>query len=141
VQAGKLRYVVREFPIESIHPRAFKASEAALCAGEQNRYWEMHDRIFANPRALAPADLAAHASALGVDRARFDECLASGRQAEKVRRDLADGQQAGVQGTPTFFLGTVAPGSPTLKVVRVLRGAQPFASFKAAIDAALSAQP
>ncbi len=141
MQADKLRYVVREFPIESIHPQAFKASEAALCAGEQGRYWDMHARLFANPRALRARDLAEHAGALGLDRARFDDCLGSGRQAAKVRKDLADGRQAGVQGTPTFFLGTVAPDGSTLKVLRVLRGAQPFASFKSAIDAALSAQP
>jgi protein-disulfide isomerase len=132
---------VREFPIENIHPQAFKASEAALCAGEQDRYFEMHTRIFVNTRALTPTDLANHAGAIGLDRARFDECVASGRQAAKVRKDVADGQQAGVQGTPTFFLGTVAPGASTVKVLRVLRGAQPYASFKAAIDAALAAEP
>jgi protein-disulfide isomerase len=141
VQAGKLRYVVREYPIESIHPQAFKASEAALCAGEQDRYFDLHARLFANPRALSPAELTAHAVALGLDRAKFDQCMSSGRQTEKVRKDLADGQQAGVQGTPTFFLATVGADGLTLKVLRVLRGAQPFANFKSALDAALSSQP
>ncbi len=57
IKTGKLRYVIREFPLESIHPQAFKAAEAALCAGDQGKYWEMHDRLFANQRALAPDQL------------------------------------------------------------------------------------
>lgn len=132
---------MREFPLESIHSRALKAAETALCAGEQGRYWDMHDRLFANQRALGQGDLTEHARALKLDPAKFAECLANGRQAEKVRKDLADGRQAGVQATPTFVLARVTADGSTLKVLQVLRGAQPFATFKHAIDAALSAQP
>jgi len=132
--------VVREFPLESIHPHAFKASEAALCAGEQGKYWEMHGKLFANQRALGLADLGAHASAIGLDRAAFDGCLSSSRQAAKVRRDLADGAKAGVRGTPSFVLGTVSRDGATVTALQVIRGAQPFAAFKAAIDAALAAR-
>jgi protein-disulfide isomerase len=133
--------VVREFPIERIHPHAFRASEAALCAGEQGKYWALHDRLFANTRTLGPGELGEHARAAGVAPAPFEECLQSGRQAAAVRRDLADGQRAGVRGTPTFFLAAVAPDGSTLTVLRTLRGAQPFAAFKEAIDAALAARP
>ena len=136
VDTGRLRHVSREYPLETIHPQAFKASEAALCAGDQGRYWEMHDVLFANQRALAPAQLAGHAATLGLDVARFTQCLESGTKASKVRRDLADGGKAGVAGTPAFFLG-VADGD-TVKVVRVLKGAQGFAAFKEAIDGALA---
>ena len=138
VKTGKLRYVTREFPLESIHPQAFKAAEAALCAGDQGKYWEMHDRLFANQRALGPEHLAAHAQAVGADAAKFGECLESGAKAAKVRRDLADGAKAGVTGTPAFFLG-VAHGA-TVKVVRAIKGALPFAAFKEAIDATLAAK-
>ena len=138
VKTGKLRYVTREFPLESIHPQAFKASEAALCAGDQGKYWEMHGQLFANQRALAPADLASHARAIGLDAAKFTQCLDGGTKAAKVRKDLAEGAKAGVTGTPAFFLG-VADGA-AVKVLRVIRGAQPFASFKEAIDGALAAQ-
>jgi protein-disulfide isomerase len=138
IKTGKLRYVTREFPLESIHPQAFKASEAALCAGDQGKYWEMHDRLFSNQRALGTDQLGAHAQALGLDEAKFTQCLGGGAKAAKVRRDLAEGAKAGVTGTPAFFLG-VADGA-TVKVMRVIKGAQPVASFKEAIDSALAAQ-
>lgn len=138
VKTGKLRYVTREFPLESIHPLAFKAAEAALCAGEQGKYWEMHARLFANQRALAAADLASHAQAVGLDQTNFTKCLEGGTKGAKVRKDLADGAKAGVTGTPAFFIG-VADGA-NVKVTRTIKGAHPFASFKEAIDAVLAAQ-
>ena len=101
----------------------------------------MHDRLFANQKALGPADLPGHAQALGLDPAQFRECLDSGRKAAKVHKDLAEGQRAGVRGTPTFFLGVVDDKGAGVKVLQVIRGAQPFASFKATIDAALAAKP
>jgi protein-disulfide isomerase len=138
VKAGTLRYAVRDFPLEAIHPQAFKAAEAARCAGDQGKYWEMHFQLFANQQALGAADLPKHAGTLGLDVAKFQDCLDKGTHAAQVRRDLAEGQQGGVGGTPTFFLGVVEDGSK-VRVVRVIRGAQPFAAFKAAIDAALAA--
>lgn len=138
IKTGKLKYVARDFPLESIHRDAFKAAEAAHCAGDQGKYWEMHARLFANQRALGPSDLALHAQAVGLDRPKFQACLESGKHAEKIRKDLADGQKAGVTGTPAFFLGVTRPNDPTVKVLRVLTGAQPYASFKEAIDSVLS---
>jgi len=140
VQTGKLRYVLREFPLESIHSQAFKAAEAALCAGEQGKYWDMHDRLFSNQEALGPGDLVAHGQAMGLDPAVFQQCLDSGRTAAKIRKDFAEGRQAGVGGTPTFFLGTVDDTGSSMKVIAVITGARPFSSFKEAIDSALSAQ-
>lgn len=136
VKTGKVRYVTREFPLESIHPLAFKAAEAALCAGDQGKYWEMHARLFANQRALAPSDLTAHAQAVGLDQAKFTQCLDGGTKGAKVRRDLADGTKAGVNGTPAFFIG-VADGD-SVKVTRTIKGAHPFASFKEALDGLLA---
>ena len=138
VKTGKLRYVTREFPLESIHPQAFKASEAALCAGDQGKYWEMHARLFANQRALAPGQLASHAQAVGLDEAKFTQCLEGGTKGAKVRKDLADGAKAGVTGTPAFFIG-VTDGA-NVKVTRTVKGAHPFAAFKEAIDSILAAQ-
>jgi protein-disulfide isomerase len=137
VRTGKLRYGVRDYPLEAIHPLALKAAEATHCAGEQGKYWEMHDRLFANQRALAAADLVNHARALGLDVAAFEGCVDGGKQTARVRRDLREGSEAGIRGTPVFFLGHVE-GDGRLRVVQVLRGAQPFAAFKAAIDAALA---
>jgi protein-disulfide isomerase len=137
VKTGKLRYAVRDFPLEAIHPQAFKAAEAAHCAGDQGQYWEMHVLLFQNQRALGPAELTKYAGTLGLDGAKFQTCLDKALHAEAVKRDLAEGMKAGVRGTPTFFLGTIESGDK-VRVTRIIRGAQPAEAFKAAIDAALS---
>ena len=138
MKTGMLRYAVRDFPLETIHPLAFKAAEAALCAGDQGKYWEMHLLLFTNQQALGPADLPKHAGTLGLDLGKFQECLDKATHAGEVRRDLAEGTKAGVRGTPTFFLGVIEDGSK-IRVVRRITGAVPLASFKTAIDAALAA--
>jgi protein-disulfide isomerase len=140
VKTGKVKYVVRDFPLASMHNNAFKAAEAAHCAGAQGKYWEMHTRLFANQRALGLGDLPSHAQALRLDMPGFQQCLASGRYTEAIRQGMADGQQAGVTGTPTFFLGVTEPHDSQVKVLRVITGAQPYAAFQAAINSLLSEQ-
>jgi protein-disulfide isomerase len=140
VKTGKVRYVVRDFPLESIHPAAVKAAEAPHCAAEGGKYWEMHERLFANPKALSPDDLVAHAQALGLDSQAFKSCLEVGKYAIRVRQAQAEGARAGVRGTPSFFLGLTDPKSDKLTAVVAIRGAHPFASFEAAIEKLL-AQP
>ncbi len=100
----------------------------------------MHARLFANQRALGLKDLSGHANALRLDGPKFQACLESSKYAPRIRKDLADGQNAGVTGTPAFFLGVTQPNAPTVRVLRVLKGAQPYASFKDAIDSLLSSQ-
>ncbi|PYM41006.1 MAG: disulfide bond formation protein DsbA [Candidatus Rokuibacteriota bacterium] len=139
VETGKLKYVFRNFPLEAIHGDAFKAAEAAHCAGEQGKYWEMHDRLFANQRALGGAQLPVHAQALGLTAQAFGECLDSGKYAAEIRKDLEDGQKAGVRGTPTFFLGLTDAKTGQVRVVKMIVGAQPYARFKEAIEALLAA--
>jgi len=139
ISTGKVKYVFRHFPLERIHPQAFKASEAAECAFGQGKFWEMHDRLFANQRMLMPPDLLKHAEAVGLDGAKFASCL-TGQTTARIRADLMLGAQAGVTATPNFFLGTTIPGGK-IKVTRKLNGAVPFATFKAAIDALLASPP
>lgn len=136
VETGKVRYVFLDLPLESIHKLAFKAAEAANCAGEQGKYWEMHDRLFENQQALEP--WTAHAEAVGLDVAAFEACLASGKQAEEIRRDMAEARKAGITGTPGFFLAYTDPKTATVRTVASLKGAQPFAAFKAEIDRLLA---
>ncbi len=139
VEAGKLKYVLREFPIERIHPKAFKAAEAALCAGDQDRYWDMSALFFRNQKRLRPEDLVRHAETLGLDRAGFRDCLDGGKYTQRVRDDLRDGTAAGVRGTPSFFLGLTDPDDPSkIKATKFLRGAQPYPVFKQAIDALIA---
>lgn len=137
ISAGKLKYVIRDFPLEAIHPHAFKAHEAANCAGEQGKYWEMHDRLFQNQNLLGAAELPKHAQAIGLETAEFEACLRSGKQAAEIRKDLADGQNAGVHGTPTFFLGVGDSDTRAIKVLRMIVGAQPYAQFKETIEEVL----
>ena len=140
VKTGKVKYVLRDFPLQAIHPLAFKAAEAARCAGDQGKYWEMHDRLFANQQALGPEDLPRHAEAVGLDMARFRECLEKEVHAAKIRQDLSDGEKTGVRGTPAFFLGLTDPNGSHVKALRSVTGAQPYATFKAAIDSLLASQ-
>lgn len=135
IKAGKLKYVVRDLPLESIHPQAFKAAEATHCAAEQGKYWELHDRLFMSQQQLGRADLTAHAQALGLDVPAFDRCVDGGKYAERVRKDVDEAQRLGIGGTPTFFVGVMDGGQ--LKGARTIRGAQPYASIKTVIDEVL----
>lgn len=120
-----------------MHKSAFKAAEATHCAEAQGKYWEMHDRLFQNQRALEP--WSGHAEALGLDVAAFDQCMSSDRYAEAVRQDQAEASKAGATGTPSFVLGFTDPDDPSkVKGLSFLRGAQPYAAFKTQIDSALA---
>jgi len=108
VDTGKARYVSREFPLTSIHPAAQKASEAAICAGEQGKYWEMNEQLYDKVSEWSSGDptnyLHAYADQLGLDTATFEECLDSGQGAAVVQSDLLAGEMAGVNATPFFFI-------------------------------------
>lgn len=123
---GKVRRVFKDFPLPN-HPQAPKAAEAARCAGDQGKYWEMHDRLFANQGALQVSDLKQAAASLGLNQAEFDQCLDSGKWTAKVQADLAQGEKLGVNSTPTVFING-----------RALIGAQPFEQFKQVIDEELA---
>jgi protein-disulfide isomerase len=138
IATGKLKYVMLDMPLESMHKFAFKAAEAANCAGEQGKYWEMHDRLFANQQTID--SWTAHAEAVGLDVPRFEACLNSGQQAAEIRRDIAQAQMAGITGTPGFFLAATDPASSKVKTLRSIKGAVPYAMFKAQIDALLQEQ-
>jgi protein-disulfide isomerase len=115
---SRLRMVYRDFPLSQIHPNAIKSAEAAECAKDQGKFWEMHDKLFSNQQALSPTDLKKSAADLGLDTARFSECLDSGSKAAEWQRDLRDGQRYGVSGTPTVFInGRLIRGSSTLESI------------------------
>lgn len=119
----QVRLVYRHYPLDSIHPRARPAAVASACAAEQGKFWEYHDLLFANPKKLAAEDLTGYAEQVGADAAAFGQCLDEGRFDADVDRDVADAREAGVTGTPTFFING-----------RVLGGAQPLDEFVRVIE-------
>jgi len=132
IDTGKVKFVYRDFPLDSIHPFATPAAEAAECVrdaagGDNEVYFAYHDKIFDNVASLSDANLKAWAQELGYN---IDSCLSSGKFSAEVRKDLADGQAAGGRGTPYFvIIGKDGQGIP-------LSGAQPFTAFDAALKAA-----
>ena len=137
VDAGKVRYVFRHYPIEGIHPRAMAASQAAECAHAQGKFWEMHTQLFGNQRAFQPADLTASAQKLGLNLPAFQQCMSAQAVAPtKIRQDMEEGTRAAITGTPTFFIGTLTKDGK-IKVARRLVGAQQFAAFKTVLDGLL----
>ena len=139
MQTGKVKYVLRDLPLESIHPYAMKAAEATHCAADQGKYWEMHDRLFANQRELTRPDLTKHAQALGLNVAAFDSCLDSNKYAARVRKDIAEALSLQANGTPTFFIGLTDANGSQIKGTRLV-GALPYQSFKDQIERLLAAQ-
>jgi len=138
IKTGKVRYVFRDFPLD-FHKQAPKASEAANCAGEQGKYWEMHDKLFENQNALMVDKLRQYAAEVGLESGPFDACLDSGKYAEEINRDVEDGKKAGVSGTPSFFIGkSQGPGKETTG--KRIVGARPYESFKQVIDQILADQ-
>ena len=126
IETGKVKLVYRDFPL-SFHPQAQKAAEAAECAGEQDMYYEMHDKLFEDGVTGGVASFKTFARDLGLNAVDFDTCLDSGSMAGEVAKDMRDGQRAGVQGTPGFIING-----------QLLSGALPFSAFQQAIEAALT---
>jgi Na+:H+ antiporter, NhaA family len=109
-----LRFVFRHMPLADLHPRAPAAAEAAEAAAAQERFWDMHDRLFEHQHELADEELRGHAAALRLDVERFDRELREGAHRERVEEDLRSGGQSGIPSTPGFFVnGALHTGSPT----------------------------
>ena len=119
----KVRIVWKDFPLTDIHPQAFKAAEAAHCAGEQGKYWEFHDRLFSSQDALQPPALKGHAVDMKLDATAFATCLDSSKYAERVRDGVAAGTLLGVDSTPTMYING-----------RRVAGAYPYETIAAIVD-------
>jgi len=139
VDTGKVRYVARDFPLP-FHKQAGKAGEAAHCAGDQGKYWEMHDQLFDNQKALAEEQLVGYAGNAGLDAAEFKRCLDSGKYADKVAQNIAEARKADINGTPSFVIGYPGAGAGEVQGARLLRGALDYASFQQVFDELLAAR-
>src|SRR6266478_4824081 len=124
---GQVKLAYLDFPLREIHPHAQNAAEAARCAGEQGKFWEYHDALYADQSKLNGAELVAQAHALHLDAKLFQSCLDSGKFKSKIEADLEQGRKVGVAGTPGFFVNGV-----------FLSGARPPADFEKIIDIQLA---
>jgi len=119
----RVRIVWKDFPLTSIHPQAFKAAEAGQCAQEQGKFWDLHDRLFANQQALQPDSLKKHAADSGLDVAKFNACLDTAKYGDRVQEQMGIGTRLGVSSTPAVFVNG-----------RLVNGAQPYDVFTTIID-------
>jgi protein-disulfide isomerase len=125
---GKVRIVHKDLPLDTIHPQARPAAEAARCAGEQGKFWDYHDKLYSTGAKFSAEELKNSAREVGLDIDGFDKCLASGKFKGAVQNDLLEGAKLGLNGTPAFFING-----------RELTGAQPLEAFVAIIDEELGA--
>ena len=143
IDTGKVKLVFMNFPLYSIHPAARVSAQAAVCSNEQNKFWEFHNKIFDEQQKLSPSGATAQYAAAeiknwtatipGIDSAKFNSCLDSGRTDATVLAQLQNGNDNGVSGTPSFFVLDAKGGRDEVG------GAQPFSVFQAALDKALAA--
>ena len=132
VDTGKVKFVYKHMAI--LGQESTWAAEAAECAADQGKFWEYHDLLFSrqsgeNQGAFTKDKLLAMASELKLDMTQFQPCLQNDKDLARVQSDLQEGQQSGVNGTPTFFING-----------RALVGAQPIDAFRTAIDQAMPAK-
>ena len=123
----RMRLVWKDFPLTQIHPQAFVAAQAGNCAREQGKFWEYHDKMFGNQSALQPANLKQYAADVGLDTAKFNQCLDSSKYEARVQAALGVGGQLGITSTPTVFVNG-----------RMINGAQPIEVFQSVIDEELA---
>lgn len=126
IRTGKVKFVYRDFPL-SFHANAQKAAEAAECAGEQGKFWEMHDKLFEEGVSNGVSSFKQFAGDIGLDTSKFNDCLDSGKMADEVQKDMADGAAVGIRGTPGFIING-----------QLVSGAQPFSVFQQLIEAELA---
>jgi protein-disulfide isomerase len=115
---GQVRLTFRDFPLEEIHPGAQRAAEAARCATDQGKFWQFHDMLFAHPGKVAEEDLRQYAVSVGLDAKQFNSCLRDGKFKAQVEQDFKAAVDAGVSGTPAFFInGVFFNGLPQLSTL------------------------
>ena len=136
IETGKVRFLYRDFP-RGFQGPGLDAAVAARCAGNQGRYWQMHDRLFGDDRRLGPADLQLHAQTIGLDLPLFSKCLEEAPHTDAIRRDREEGVRLGFVGTPGFVL-LRTQGTGQQRPIAI-PGAVPFKVFQEQIDRLLGA--
>jgi protein-disulfide isomerase/lipoprotein NlpI len=133
IDKGQVRYLSGDLPLD-FHPNAMEAAHAARCAGDQGKFWEMHNVLVSNPRHLRQIDIRGYARALSLDMAKFTSCTADKHYQKEIASDRELSKRIGIDGTPTFVIGRLSKGDFTGLVVS---GAFPFEEFDRVIEKSL----
>lgn len=136
IDTGKVRFIKRDLALD-FHQNALKAAQASRCAGDQEKFWEMHDLLSANPNTLGPEAYAKYARDLGLNAGVFKACVDSEKYITEIRDSGQGASMNGIRGTPSFVIGTVK--GDTLDGIKVI-GAQPFSVFEKVIKDSLARQ-
>ena len=136
IKTGKIGYVFFDYPIEAIHENALRAALAANCAGEQGKFWQMHDRLFENQNSLDADNLLAYAESTGLDMAGFRQCFDGERYVTEIRKEVEEARKLGVNSVPTFLLGYIE-SEGKVKILKSVRGVKPYTVYKEAIEEVL----
>lgn len=131
IDTGKVRFISRDMPLD-FHSNAFRAAEAARCAGDQKQFWRMRDVLGSNPSKLSQDNLEKFAQELGLDMPKFKACLDSGKYKATIENDMKIAQSIGVNGTPSFVIGKTTPDGVDGEL---LVGALPLAMFEQKLNA------
>lgn len=137
IDTGMVRFIKRDLALDS-HPHALKSAQASRCAGDQGKFWEMHDLLSENPNTLGPESYAKYARDLGLDAESFKTCADGDKYLAEIRGSGQGANAIGITGTPSFVIGTVK--GDTLDGIKIV-GAQPYPVFERAIKDFLAAQP
>ena len=127
IDTGKVKYVFRDMPLTQLHSNAIELAIAAECAGDQDKYFEMHDKLFAHQDANSPEDIKKYANEIGLDLSAFNSCVENETPMDEIMADMADGEKYGVRGTPGFFINGWN-----------LAGAYPYEDFEKLIEQELN---
>ena len=139
VKPGKLRYVVVDYPLPGDSP-AIRAAEAAHCASDQGKFWEMHEEIMEEQQHIQ--DINYFANSINLEMDKFKECMESGKYAGMVNENIALASNFEIPSVPNFIIGEIDPGNPKkVKGISYIRGAKPYTQFKQEIDRALEEIP
>src|SRR5580692_1385114 len=134
IDTGKLRFIVRDLPLQ-FHSSALPAAEAAHCAGEQGKFWEMHHALLTGDDLLANGGIERRAKALGLDNERLQNCMKADRYESAIARNIAAADALDIHGTPAFVIGRMANGGLEGQLVD---GAQPYDEFDGALKQLLA---
>lgn len=139
VHTGKVELIFLDLPLQ-MHPQALQAAEAAACAGDQKKFWEMHDLLYAHQHDLAPAQLPGYAETLGLDVPAFQKCLSSGRHVPGIRSNVRVAHSLDISGTPAYLLARRIPGGDKVQVVDIIHGLPPYEELEKKLDALLASK-